>query len=104
MSSQDARFHEGDEVLVTGYDLGVGSDGGFAGVVRVPGDWVVPLPPELSLRDAMVFGTAGFTAGLAVVRLEQNGLRPGAGPVAVTGRRAAWGASRSARSPGSATR
>ena len=85
MSSQDPRFHEGDEVLVTGYDLGVGNDGGFAGMVRVPGDWVVPLPAGLSLRDAMVFGTAGFTAGLGVVRLEQNGLRPGAGPVAVTG-------------------
>ncbi len=80
MASQDARFKEGDAVLVTGYDLGVGSDGGFAGVVRVPGDWVVPVPPELSLREAMVFGTAGFTAGLAVQRLEQNGLRPGAGP------------------------
>ena len=85
MSSQDPRFHEGDAVLVTGYDLGVGNDGGFAGMVRVPGDWVVPLPAGLSLRDAMVFGTAGFTAGLGVVRLEQNGLRPGAGPVAVTG-------------------
>ena len=85
LSSQDPRFREGDEVLVTGYDLGVGSDGGFAGVVRVPGDWVVPLPAGLSLRDAMVFGTAGFTAGLAVSRLEQNGVRPGAGPVAVTG-------------------
>jgi acrylyl-CoA reductase (NADPH) len=85
MTSQDPRFREGDEVLVTGYDLGVGTDGGFAGVVRVPGDWVVPLPQGLSLRDAMVYGTAGFTAGLAVVRLEQNGLRPGTGPVAVTG-------------------
>ena len=85
LSSQDPRFRKGDEVLVTGYDLGVGSDGGFAGVVRVPGDWVVPLPAGLSLRDAMVFGTAGFTAGLAVSRLEQNGVRPGAGPVAVTG-------------------
>ena len=85
IASQDARFREGDPVLVTGYDLGVGSDGGFAGVVRVPGEWVVPLPPELSLRDAMVYGTAGFTAALAVVRLEQNGLRPGIGPVAVTG-------------------
>jgi len=85
MSSHDSRFREGDEVLVTGYDLGVGSDGGFAGVVRVPGDWVVPLPAGLSLRDAMVYGTAGFTAALAIVRLERNGLRPGAGPVAVTG-------------------
>src|SRR5688572_23372664 len=85
MTSEDPRFREGDQVLVTGYDLGVGTDGGFAGVVRVPGDWVVPLPQGLSLRDAMVYGTAGFTAGLAVARLEQNGLKPGTGPVAVTG-------------------
>jgi NADPH2:quinone reductase len=84
-SSADGRFAPGDQVLVTGYDLGVGQDGGFAGMVRVPGDWVVALPAGLSLRDAMVYGTAGFTAGLAIVRLERNGLRPGAGPIAVTG-------------------
>jgi NADPH2:quinone reductase len=85
VSSRDARVAAGDEVLVTGYDLGVGQDGGFAGTVRVPGDWVVPLPAGLTLRDAMVYGTAGFTAALSVVRLERNGLRPGTGPVAVTG-------------------
>jgi putative YhdH/YhfP family quinone oxidoreductase len=85
VSSADGRFAPGDQVLVTGYDLGVGQDGGFAGMVRVPGDWVVRLPAGLSLRDAMVYGTAGFTAGLAVVRLERNGLRPGTGPIAVTG-------------------
>jgi NADPH2:quinone reductase len=85
VSSRDARFAAGDEVLVTGYDLGVGQDGGFAGTVRVPGDWLVPLPAGLTLRDAMVYGTAGFTAALSVVRLERNGLRPGTGPVAVTG-------------------
>jgi acrylyl-CoA reductase (NADPH) len=84
-ASRDARFREGDQVLVTGYDLGVGTDGGFAGKVRVPGDWVVPLPAGLSPRDAMVYGTAGFTAGLAVARLERNGLRTGTGPIAVTG-------------------
>jgi NADPH2:quinone reductase len=84
-ASGDPRFGPGDDVLVTGYDLGVGQDGGFAGLVRVPGDWVVRLPAGLSLRDAMVYGTAGFTAGLAIVRLEHNGLRPGTGPVAVTG-------------------
>ena len=84
-SSGDPRFTAGDEVLVTGYDLGVGQDGGFAGVVRVPADWVVKLPAGLSRRDAMVYGTAGFTAALSVVRLERNGLRPGIGPVAVTG-------------------
>jgi NADPH2:quinone reductase len=85
VSSADARFAPGDDVLVTGYDLGVAQDGGFAGLVRVPADWVVKLPAALSLRDAMVYGTAGFTAALSVVRLERNGLRPGTGPVAVTG-------------------
>ena len=85
LSSADARFTVGDAVLVTGYDLGVGQDGGFAGLVRVPADWVVKLPPSLSPRDAMIYGTAGFTAALSVVRLERNGLRPGTGPVAVTG-------------------
>lgn len=85
VSSTDARFAPGDGVLVTGYDLGVGQDGGFAGMVRVPADWVVKLPAGLSPRDAMIYGTAGFTAALSVVRLERNGLRPGTGPVAVTG-------------------
>jgi acrylyl-CoA reductase (NADPH) len=85
VSSTDARFAAGDQVLVTGYDLGVGQDGGFAGLVRVPAGWVVRLPSGLTPRDAMVYGTAGFTAALAVVRLERNGLRSGTGPVAVTG-------------------
>jgi NADPH2:quinone reductase len=84
-SSADARFAPGDRVLVTGYDLGVAHDGGFAERCRVPGDWVVPLPDGLSLLDSMAYGTAGFTAGLAVARLERNGLAPGQGPVAVTG-------------------
>ena len=84
-SSTDARFSSGDPVLVTGYDLGVAHDGGFAGRCRVPGDWVVPVPEGLSLLDAMAYGTAGFTAALAVLRLERNGLAPGQGPVAVTG-------------------
>jgi NADPH2:quinone reductase len=84
-SSSDSRFREGDQVVVTGYDLGVAHDGGYAGYVRVPGDWVVPLPHELTLFDAMALGTAGFTAGLSVVRLERSGLRPSAGKVAVTG-------------------
>lgn len=84
-SSTDDRFRPGDDVLVTGYDLGVQHDGGYAGFVRVPADWVVPLPAGLTLFDAMALGTAGFTAGLALHRLEQNGLRPGQGPVIVTG-------------------
>jgi len=64
-SSTDARFAPGDEVLGTGYDLGVAHDGGYAGRVRLPGDWVVPLPAGLTLFDAMAIGTAGFTAALS---------------------------------------
>ena len=84
-SSADPRFREGDAVLVTGYDLGVAHDGGYAGFVRVPGDWVVARPDGLSAHDAMAIGTAGFTAALSLVDMEQNGLRPGQGPVVVTG-------------------
>jgi acrylyl-CoA reductase (NADPH) len=84
-SSADPRFREGEGVLVTGYDLGVAHDGGYAGFVRVPGDWVVALPPGLSAHDAMAIGTAGFTAALSLVDMEQNGLKPGQGPVVVTG-------------------
>ncbi len=83
--SSDARFGEGDQVLVTGYDLGVARNGGYAGYVRVPGDWVVPVPRDLTPFEAMALGTAGFTAGLSVVRLERNGLRPTQGKIAVTG-------------------
>jgi NADPH2:quinone reductase len=84
-SSSDSRFRDGDQVLVTGYDLGVAHSGGYAGYVRVPGDWVVPVPRDLTLFEAMALGTAGFTAGLSVVRLERNGLRPAQGKIAVTG-------------------
>ena len=84
-SSTDARFREGDHVLVTGYDLGVANDGGYAAFVRVPADWVVRIPSGLSPRDAMTLGTAGFTAAMSVIRLEENGLKPGTGPVLVTG-------------------
>jgi NADPH2:quinone reductase len=84
-SSTDHRFRAGDQVVVTGYDLGVGNDGGYSAYVRVPADWVVKLPASLTLFDAMALGTAGFTAALSVIRLEQNGLKTGAGPVIVTG-------------------
>jgi acrylyl-CoA reductase (NADPH) len=84
-SSQDARFKPGDAVIVTGYGMGVDHDGGYAEYVRVPADWVVPLPPSLSLFDAMALGTAGFTAALAIHRLEQNELTPDKGKVIVTG-------------------
>lgn len=84
-SSVDERFKAGDSVLVTGYDMGVAHDGGFSEFVRVPADWVVPLPDGLSLLDAMTLGTAGFTAALSIHRMEQNELRPENGKVIVTG-------------------
>ena len=84
-SSTDARFAAGDAVLVTGCGLGEDHDGGYAGRVRVPADWVVPLPHGLTQFEVMAIGTAGFTAALALDRMEQNGQRPGNGPLLVTG-------------------
>ncbi|MGO8753633.1 MAG: YhdH/YhfP family quinone oxidoreductase [Gallionellaceae bacterium] len=84
-SSLDERFKPGDAVIVTGYGMGVDHDGGFAERVRVPADWVVPLPQGLSLFEAMSLGTAGFTAALALRRLEQNELSSDKGKVIVTG-------------------
>jgi NADPH2:quinone reductase len=84
-SSADARFRAGDTVLVTGYDLGVAHDGGYAHYVRVPADWVVPIPQGLSAFEVMAIGTAGFTAAMSIVDLERNGLTPQHGPVIVTG-------------------
>jgi NADPH2:quinone reductase len=83
--SSNPRFSEGDAVLVTGCGLGEDHDGGFSERVRVPADWVVPLPDGMSLFDAMAIGTAGFTAALAIDRLQQNGQQPDLGPVLVTG-------------------
>lgn len=83
--STDARFQPGDEVLATSYDIGVAHHGGYAERARVPADWVVKLPAGLSLHDAMALGTAGFTAALAVVRMEHEGLQPANGPVIVSG-------------------
>lgn len=84
-SSSDARFKRGDEVLVTGYDMGVAHDGGFAEYVRAPADWVVPLPQGLTMFEAMSIGTAGFTAALSIHRMEQNEMSPGKGKIIVTG-------------------
>ncbi len=84
-NSSDARFKVGDAVLVTGYDMGVAHDGGYAEYARVPADWVVPLPQGLTPYEAMALGTAGFTAALAIHRLEQNELAPDKGRVIVTG-------------------
>ncbi|HZU67977.1 MAG TPA: oxidoreductase [Ktedonobacteraceae bacterium] len=85
VASSDARFSEGDKVIVTGYDLGVSHYGGFSEYARVKADWIVPLPEGLTLKDAMTFGTAGFEAALALDKLEKMGLKPEQGPVLVTG-------------------
>lgn len=85
IASTDARFQPGEEVLATSYDIGVSHHGGYAEKARVPADWVVKLPAGLTLHDAMALGTAGFTAALAVVRMEHDGLRPENGPVIVSG-------------------
>ncbi len=84
-ASADPRFNPGDEILATSYDIGVAHHGGYAERARLPADWVVKLPAGLSLHDAMALGTAGFTAGLAVVRMEHDGLSPEKGPVVVSG-------------------
>lgn len=84
-SSTDPRFKPGDRVLVTGSGLGEETDGGFSAFVRVTGEYVIPLPDGLDARSAMQLGTAGFTAALACHRMETNGQRPTAGPIAVTG-------------------
>jgi acrylyl-CoA reductase (NADPH) len=85
VTSQDDRFQEGDEVLVTGYELGVGHFGGFSQYARIPSGWAVKLPQGLSLKEAMILGTAGFTAALSVHALQENGIHPGKGPILVTG-------------------
>jgi acrylyl-CoA reductase (NADPH) len=85
LTADGAGVAPGDEVLVHGYDLGVAHHGGFAEVARVPAGWVVPLPDGLSARQAMALGTAGYTAALSVIRLEEHGLLPGDGPVLVLG-------------------
>ncbi|HMA32478.1 MAG TPA: YhdH/YhfP family quinone oxidoreductase [Casimicrobiaceae bacterium] len=84
-SSADSRFRQGDKVIVTGYDLGVGHDGGYSEFVRVPADWVVRRPESMTAFDAMTLGTAGYTAALAIHLMQHNGLAPANGPVAVTG-------------------
>ena len=84
-SSTDARFKTGDQVVVAGGGLSETTDGGFTQLARVPADLVNPLPAGLDLRSAMAIGTAGFTAALALHRMEQNGQRPELGPIAVTG-------------------
>jgi len=85
IASSDPSIAVGSAVLAHGYDLGVARHGGYSEYERVPAGWVVPLAPGLSPRDAMAIGTAGFTAALSVVALEDRGLQPDDGPVLVTG-------------------
>ncbi|MDR6353823.1 acrylyl-CoA reductase (NADPH) [Pseudomonas psychrotolerans] len=84
-ASSAAEFAVGDEVIVTGYDLGMNTAGGFGQYIRVPAAWVIRRPDNLGLREAMVLGTAGLTAALCVEKLEQMGLAPESGTVLVTG-------------------
>ena len=85
LASTDPRFREGDAVLCTGSGLSETRDGGYSEIVRLPAEWTIPLPAGLTPREAMVLGTAGFTAGLSLLRMEQNGQAPDQGPVVVTG-------------------
>ena len=85
LDSAVAEFASGDEVLVTGYDLGMNTCGGFGQRVRVPAGWIVPLPAGLTLHDGMVLGTAGLTAALCINKLEGAGMNVDSGPVLVTG-------------------
>jgi acrylyl-CoA reductase (NADPH) len=85
VASSDPSITVGAQVLAHGYDLGVARHGGYTEYQRVPAGWVVPLAPGLSPREAMAIGTAGFTAGMSVVALEDRGLNPDDGPVLVTG-------------------
>ena len=85
VASDDAAIVEGTPVIANGYDIGTARHGGYGELARIPSGWAVPLPEGLTARDAMAIGTAGFTAAMSVVALEQHGLRPGDGPVLVTG-------------------
>jgi putative YhdH/YhfP family quinone oxidoreductase len=85
VSSSDARYRPGDEVVCTSYDFGVAHDGGYAEYCRAPAEWVLPLPEGLTLFEAMALGTAGYTAGLAMELLELNGLAPDKGKALVNG-------------------
>jgi putative YhdH/YhfP family quinone oxidoreductase len=85
VASTDPAFKEGDSVLCTGSGLSETRDGGYAGYVRLPAAWTIALPRGLSLRESMVLGTAGFTAALGLLRMQDNRQTPTLGPIAVTG-------------------
>ena len=83
--STSDHFKPGDEVVVTGFDLGANTPGGFGQRISVPSGWVVPLPENLSLKESMIYGTAGFTAALSILKLQESGISPGMGEILVTG-------------------
>ncbi|MDQ7050503.1 MAG: YhdH/YhfP family quinone oxidoreductase [Enterobacterales bacterium] len=85
VSSSDPRFAPGQAILVNGCGLGESHDGGLAEFARIPSDWAIPLPQGLSMKQAMIIGTAGFTAGLAIHRMLSNGQNHDLGPIVVTG-------------------
>ena len=85
LESKSPSFKKGDLVLVTGCGLGEAHDGGYSKFVRVPSEWAIPIPKYLSLEESMIFGTAGFTAGICLHRMEVNDQTPEKGPIAVTG-------------------
>ena len=85
VASSHARFRPGDRVVLNGYGVGETHSGGFAGMARVSGDWLVPLPDSISTRQAMAIGTAGYTAMLCVLALEHHGIVPADGSILVTG-------------------
>jgi acrylyl-CoA reductase (NADPH) len=83
--AEDDHWAKGDKVIVTGFDLGMNTSGGFSEYIRVPADWLVRLPDQMTLKEAMIYGTAGLTAGLSVAALLNNGINPGMGNVAISG-------------------
>jgi acrylyl-CoA reductase (NADPH) len=85
VESKSPEFKDGDEVLAIGYDLGMNTDGGFGEYIRIPVDWVVKRPEKLTLKEAMIYGTAGYTAGQSVYELVSSGVKPEDGEILVSG-------------------
>jgi acrylyl-CoA reductase (NADPH) len=85
VESNSEKFKPGQQVIVTGYDLGMNTAGGFGEYINVPSEWVVPLPDNLNTRESMILGTAGFTAALSIYHLLRCGQKPGDGSLLVTG-------------------
>lgn len=85
VEDRSGEYKEGDEVIVTSYDLGMNTPGGFGEYIRVPADWVVPIPEGISMKESMILGTAGLTAGIGIYKMLVNGQKPSMGKILVTG-------------------